>query len=280
MRNISLFKDFTKEIGTRTLVQITEGIRGDHYKEPILKIRELVDLGDQEKVDRLKKALVAFTVSGLFEGGRKMAFLKTYNPFVILDIDKLDPEIIPYLVLKINAIEFTRAAFISPSGRGLKIIVEVNSTMEMHGTAYRQVMGFYEEVLEVEIDKSGKDITRLCFMSHDPEVYFNQESTVFSVLKLDLNSGQASISKKDLIPGRAPELTNEERDLTVDYPKAFAICVTQANAKLVYKKGNRNNYIYQLGVNCNNAELETLRANKTVYRASYRGTSGHCCKGV
>ena len=68
MRNISLFKDFTKEIGIRNLVQITEGIRGDHYKEPILKIRELVDLGDQEKVDRLKKALVAFTVSGLFEG--------------------------------------------------------------------------------------------------------------------------------------------------------------------------------------------------------------------
>ena len=255
MRNISLFKNFTKEIGSRTLAQIIDGIRGDHYKESITKIRELVDLGDQEKVDRLKKRLVAFTVSGLFEGGRKMDYLKTYNPFVILDIDKLDPEVLPYLVLKINAIEFTRAAFISPSGRGLKIIVEVNSKMEMHGIAYRQVMGFYEEVLEVEIDKSGKDITRLCFMSHDPEVYFNEDSTVFSVLKVDIDNSQASSSQKDIIPGRAPELSNEEADLTVDYPKAFAICVTQANAKLVYKKGNRNNYIYQLGVNCNNAGI-------------------------
>jgi len=255
MKYISLFKNFTKEIGSRTLSEIIDGIRGDHYKESISKIRELVDLGDQEKVDRLKKRLVAFTVSGLFEGGRKMDYLKTYNPFVILDIDKLDPEVLPYLVLKINAIEFTRAAFISPSGRGLKIIVEVNSKMEMHGIAYRQVMGFYEEVLAVEIDKSGKDVTRLCFMSHDPEVYFNEESTVFSVLKVDIDNSQASSSQKDLTPGRAPELSNEEADLTVDYPKAFAICVTQANAKLEYKKGNRNNYIYQLGVNCNNAGI-------------------------
>ena len=55
MRNISLFKNFTKEIGSRTLSQIVEEIRGNHYKDAISKIRELVKSGDQEKVNRLKK---------------------------------------------------------------------------------------------------------------------------------------------------------------------------------------------------------------------------------
>ena len=255
MGNISLFKNFTKEIGSRTLAQIIDAIKGDHYKKPVSEIRELVDLGDQEKVNRLKKGLVAFTVSGLFEGGRKMPFLKTYNPFVILDIDKLDTEVLPYLVLKIKDIEFTRAAFISPSGRGLKVIVEVNSEMEMHGIAYQQVMKFYEEVLAVEIDKSGKDITRLCFMSYDPEVYFNEESTLFSIQKNDMSNSQASSSQRDLTPGRAPDLSIEAANISGNYQEAFEVCVMQADAKLVFKKGNRNNYIYQLGVICSHAGM-------------------------
>ncbi len=79
---------------------------------------------------------MAFTVSGLFEGGRKLSFLKSYNPFVILDIDKLDMEILPDLILKAKAIPFTKVLFVSPSGRGLKIVVEVNTDKEKHGIAY------------------------------------------------------------------------------------------------------------------------------------------------
>ena len=109
---------------------------------------------DKEKADKLKKKLVAFTVSGMFEGGRRLSFLKNYNPFVILDIDKLDPDVLPYLILKIKNIEFTRVAFVSPSGRGLKIIVAVDSGMKMHALAYRQVCSYYEKELAVEIDLS------------------------------------------------------------------------------------------------------------------------------
>jgi len=173
----------------------------------------------------LKKELVAFTVSGVFEGGRNMSFLKTYNPFVILDIDKLDPDLLPGLVLKIQHIDFTRIAFVSPSGRGLKIIVEVDTEMKMHGLAYRQVYDFYEKELGVKIDKSGKDITRLCFMSYDPEIYFNEESTVFKVLESDNTRTQIAISTSDLTPRRAPDLSTEITNLTGNYQEAFGICV-------------------------------------------------------
>ena len=267
MKDISLFKNFTTVVGNRTLAEIVNGIQGDDYKKTVLEIQKLINNGNQEKANQLKKRLVAFTVSGLFEGGRKMSFLKSYNPFVILDIDKLDLEVLPDLVLKIKNIEFTRVVFISPSGRGLKIIVEVDSGVKMHGLAYRQVCNYYEKELAVEIDKSGKDITRLCFMSYDPEAYFNEDSTVFNIKKSNTDNGQESIQKKDLLPKRAPDISEEEANLTVDYEKAFAICVTQTDAKLVYKKGNRNNYIYQLGVICNRAgipaEVAIVESNRT-----------------
>ena len=255
MKNITLFKNFTTVLGRRTLAEVVDGIRSDHYKKSILKIRELVELEDQEQVDRLKKGLVAFTVSGMFIGGRKMSFLQTYNPYVILDIDKLDLADLPDLILKTKEIEFTRVAFLSPSGRGLKIIVEVDSEMEKHGLAYRQVSDLYEKELGVEIDKSGKDITRLCFMSYDPEIYYEEESTIFKVLEFDNNHTQTSSPDSDLIPRRAPDLSIEAANLTGNYDQAFGVCVMQTNAKSVFKKGNRNNYIYQLGVNCSHAGI-------------------------
>ena len=59
-----------------------------------------------------------------------------------MDIDKLEEDVLTMLIWKINEIEFTRVAFISPSGNGVKIIVKVDSGMEAHGVAYKQVADF------------------------------------------------------------------------------------------------------------------------------------------
>ena len=209
MKNISLFKNFITEIGSQSLDQIIEEIRGDRYKSPISKIRALVDIGDHKNANELKKELVTFTVSGLFGGGPKLTSLKIYNPFVILDINGLDPDILPYLVLEIKEIEFTKAVFKSPSGRGLKVIVEADADMEMHSLVYRQVCNFYKKRLRVEIENSGGLITQLCFMSYDPEAYFNPNNTVYKITKPDVEISTEQ-EPTDFIPDRAPDLTNEE----------------------------------------------------------------------
>ncbi len=255
MNNISLFKNFTKEVGQRSLTQIVDGIRGDHYRESVLRIRELVKAKDKKKANQLKKGLVAFTVSGLFEGGRKMPFLKTYNPFVILDIDKLDPGKLPGLILKIKQIDFTRVVFISPSGRGLKIIVEVNSDMKKHKAAYWQVMNYYKDYLMVEIDKSGSDITRLCFMSYDPDVYFNPKSSVYEILESEVETTQSANVIPNLTGHRAPAILDKSANLKVNYTDAFARCVERTDGEMVFEEGNRNNYIYKLGAYCSHAGI-------------------------
>jgi hypothetical protein len=76
--------------------------------------------------------------------------------------------------------DFVFASFVSPSGNGLKIFVKVSSNKEQHKETFLKLQRYFEELLTVEIDKSGKDITRLCFMSFDPELYLNENSEVFS----------------------------------------------------------------------------------------------------
>lgn len=251
MKNISLFKNFITGIGSLSLAQIIKEIRGNDHKGSVLKIRKLVETGDLEKADQLKKELVAFTVSGLFEGGPRMVFLKTYNPFVILDINNLDPHYLRYLIFKIKYIEFTKAVFVSPGGRGLKIIVQVDSKMKMHNLACHQVRDFYEDRLAVEIEKNGNNISRLCFMSHDPGAYFNSKSTVYKIEIPEIKT-EKSLSKKILAAtsGESLKPVDDGADLTSDYSQAFTTCVIETNSKSIYKQGNRNNYIYELGILC------------------------------
>jgi hypothetical protein len=272
VENISLFKSFIKDVGTRTLSEIVSGIRGAHYKEAVFQIRKAVGRGDKEEANKLKKGLLGFTVSGEFSGGRRMEFLKEYNPFVILDIDKLAADVVKPLLDDINRIEFTRASFISPSGRGVKIIVKVDSKMEQHGVAYEQLAEYYQHALAAEIDRSGKDITRLCFMSHDPSAYFDPESAVFHVMNFeDANFGPLPESRLNYSSGSGSSVEKEGADLNIDFEGAFAKCVIQTKEEIEFKNGNRNNFIYQLGVRCFHAGIPfevTDRLSKGVFDLS------------
>ena len=39
---------------------------------------------------------------------------------------------------------------------------------------------YYDKIIGVQSDKSVKDITRLCFVSYDPDLYLNENSEVFN----------------------------------------------------------------------------------------------------
>ena len=92
-------------------------------------------------------------------------------------------------------------------------------------------------------------------MSYDPEIYYDEESRVFKILESDNYNTQTSSPDSDLIPRRAPDLSIEAANLSGNYQEAFGVCVMQTNAKLEFRKGNRNNYIYQLGVTCSHAGI-------------------------
>ena len=102
----------------------------------------------------------------------------------------------------------TYSCFIRPGGKGLKILVRVFSRPVLHKQAFNQVKDYYERELNVLIDPSGKDVTRLCFVSWDKLLYLNPSSAIFktyvNVVEEDIDMIVRQIEKKKL-------------DITVDY---------------------------------------------------------------
>jgi len=203
---VSMFRNFNQVVENLDITMVLEQIRSGKYKSRILALRALLRQGKTDEYNDAKRSLPAFTPSGLFEGGRKMEFLKEYSGLIILDIDKLTREQLCAVRSRVEEIPYTHACFISPSGNGLKILVKVFSRPVYHKVVFNQVKSYYEEHLkgsdqclvidingntnynstvaesqatQIQIDPSGKDITRLCFVSWDEMLYLSPSAAIF-----------------------------------------------------------------------------------------------------
>ncbi len=233
----TIFKNFNQPIETKSLLLITKDIVEGKYKDLISPIRMAIGMGKEDRADTFKKSLPAFTPSGVFEGGRKMEYLKMYSGFVHLDFDKLNPDELEEATKIINNIPYTFACFTSPSGNGLKVFIEINTGVEHHKTAYQQVQQYYEKEIGIDADPKCKDITRLCFVSDDPNGYRNSNNQKF-IVKIEQQP------KEIIQPKSIQNDTTNSTDI-------FQQCIQFTDNKASYYKGNRNNYIYQLACNCN-----------------------------
>ena len=127
--------------------------------------------------------LPAVTFSGTFpKGKRKAQHLAVHSGLVTIDIDGLLPSQIPQLLAELAQMPHVVLAFISPSGLGIKVIVRVDPipTNDLeHKGAYQACLDFFENLtLEYgfEIDTSGKDCSRLCYLAHDSLAIFHTDT--------------------------------------------------------------------------------------------------------
>lgn len=67
----------------------------------------------------------------------------------------------------------TALLFRSPSGDGLKWIIEISRGRTPHSAYSRAIASYITKAYGIEPDKSGKDIARACFLPHDPDAYIN-----------------------------------------------------------------------------------------------------------
>lgn len=251
MASSTIFRNFTVPVEKRSLLLIGNDIANGKYKAEVEEIRGLLEQGKAEEAASKKKQLLAFTPSAVFTEKRQMPFLEMYSGFVHLDFDKLTPEQLDTAFKVIAEIPYTFLCFISPSGNGLKVFVEVNTGIEHHDTAYLQVQQFYEEATGLKADPSCKDITRLCFMSYHPGLYKNIRNEKFKV-QLPEAKMQEPV-KETTEPFSPPHQSEPEEDLNTAF--IFNQQIQFTNQKSLYTDGNRNNYIYRLASNCNRAGL-------------------------
>jgi hypothetical protein len=236
---VDYYTELSKNDGSRFLSDVLIAIKkGSTQKDVILEIRDKCK--KEENYSGLKKTLEAFTPSGTFNDARKINNLNKYSGVLVLDIDNLGIRKLPILKKKVIDCPYTLAAFISPSGTGLKILVKVDTNSNMHNVAFKQVSEYYTSEMDIDIDTSGKDVSRLCFISYDSDLYENKNALVFKVI----DSFQA------------------------DYQKALK--TTQIKEE--FKEGSRNNFIHYLACNCNRIGIpETVAESLITDNYKYSG---------
>ena len=252
MASSTIFKNFTIPVEKKSLLLIGKDIISDKYKTEVEEIRNLIAQGNKAEADNKKKQLLAFTPSAVFTEKRQMPFLEMYSGFVHLDFDKLTPEQLQTAFAIISKISYTSLCFISPSGNGLKVFVEVSTELEHHDIAYLQVQKYYEDATGLKADPSCKDVTRLCFMSHDPNAYRTIQNEKFIVALPQFIQEQQSQTPTAIAPV-VPIEKAEPEDLNITF--LFNQQIQFTNQKASYTDGNRNNYIYLLASNCNRVGL-------------------------
>jgi Protein of unknown function (DUF3987)/VirE N-terminal domain len=250
MATCTIFKNFTIPIESKWINLIGKDIISEKYKTEIDEIRKLLAQGLKQEADAKKKQLLAFTPSATFTEKRQMPFMEKYSGFVHLDFDKLTVEHLKIAKEIISKIPYTQLCFTSPSGNGLKVFVEVDTGLEHHDIAYQQVQKFYEDATGLKADPSCKDVTRLCFISYDPDAYRTIEHKKFIV-----TAAEKPI-KETFVPQRVSQVPKQAEPVDLSQDFIFNQQIQFTNNKTQYSDGNRNNYIYQLASNCNRAGLD------------------------
>ncbi len=208
MEKISIFQHFNKVVTDIELNKVLDIIKSEKIKPQVLELRAILKKGDEKEYKKRKKQLPAFTPSGRFEGGRKQEYLINYNKTIILDIDDLKSGV-NEVKKKATECNYTYSCFISPGGHGLKILIKTDNSLLKHRECFLEIQAYYENLLNIKIDPSGKDVTRLCFFSYDPDIYINNESKIFKMAP-DINTER---NIKQLIT----EIENRKIDITDNY---------------------------------------------------------------
>ena len=249
---VTIFKNFNEVIEHKTIPEILHEIKTGKYRPGITYLRKSLAENKLEAYEKAKKSLPAFTPSGKFVSGRKMEFLEAYSNFIILDIDKLSTDNLAKAKEVASKSEFTYASFISPSGNGLKILVKVNTTKEDHKETFLAIQKHYETLLNHEIDKSGKDITRLCFYSFDDNLYHNESAKTF--VSEAMQTSQAEPVEASTTLNLKLDTSFLESELAKQTSNSEAIynhCVRFTEKKVQYATGSRNVFVHQLACNLN-----------------------------
>jgi archaellum biogenesis ATPase FlaH len=230
---IAVYKDtFSKEFIVMPPESMVEHIISGSWQEDVLYLRSL----NSAEYKAEKKRLMACTWSGTFrEGTRTIESLEKYSNLVVLDIDKLDTSTIDILKQQLSSDPLVYFCFISPSGRGIKIVIRVNTGPEHHRAAFLHLQKTFEDKYLIKVDPSGKDVCRLCYVSWDDTAIVNMRSFTFEV---DVRYGEIA---NTLTPTTVAGLKHQH-----DLESTFALAVRWVERTKTYVEGERNVYIHAL----------------------------------
>jgi len=145
-------------------------IVGDYAKQRTEKLR---GIKDSKQARQFKASTFDYcTFSGMFQTRNDKALI-SHSGILCIDFDHLqNVDLLRNQLLQDEYFD-TQMLFVSPSGDGLKWIISIDTAKSSHGEFFAAVANYILQTYKVEVDKSGRDISRACFLPHDPQAFIN-----------------------------------------------------------------------------------------------------------
>ena len=226
---ISVFKSLFN-LDTPFAMNLEEVI--DMIKNPREELLSLVnrirDEQDKEKIQELKKGLYAIMFNGTFSA-RYDNKLVEHSGLCVLDFDKYPTNEL-MMAHREELIEdpHTLLCFVSPSGRGLKVLIKIpKSNKDEH---IRRFNAYKEYVDSEYFDEKNCNVSRVCYASVDTNLYYNPDSVLFESIQEEvINTYESSVA---VVPVTSDdEVIN--RIMSWNFNKDFV-------------EGERNDYLFMI----------------------------------
>lgn len=149
-------------------------VRDGAYLKQITAFQNSGALSKDQRAE-IKQLIPAVTISGIFKDSVKNANLLTHSGLICIDFDAVENP--AELKAQLSKDPYTFAALLSASGNGLAAIVRIEA--EKHLDAFNGLKTYYLRNYGQLIDQSCKNVSRLRFLSYDPQLYTNPSAKVF-----------------------------------------------------------------------------------------------------
>tara|TARA_R100000734_G_scaffold19103_1_gene18121 strand:+ start:2140 stop:3924 length:1785 start_codon:yes stop_codon:yes gene_type:complete len=173
----NLFDTKIHEIGVDKALQ---RIKNGSSKETV----DLIRSGDKA----LKQKLPIVLFSGMFSE-RKDNSLQRHSGFIVMDFDNLND--VQDAKMKLATDEHSYATWVSPSGNGVKVLVRVTNP-EHHDNHFRALQKYFDKAYGLEVDSTGKNPSRACYESYDPDIVINKDCKRFGAMLSEKSENQSA----------------------------------------------------------------------------------------
>ena len=179
---VTLFKDLKKSKDVPhyyNIEKIVERIKNGTSKELIQQIKAEKD---KDKQNELKALLPCILFAGQFLERRDSALIK-HSGLCVLDFDKITEDKFEDIYLKLKTNPHVILLFKSPRGLGLKAVIRIPECDKK--THPRYFKGFQFKYQYEFFDESNSNISRVCYESYDPDIYYNPDAVIFTDIAPD-----------------------------------------------------------------------------------------------
>ena len=152
------------------LLQVYQLLKGNPFEARTTSLRNIADKTDARNYKAAQFDYVTF--SGTFSK-RSDSSLIRHSGLMAVDFDHVNDIDELKATLLMDQYFETELMFVSPSGDGVKWIIPVDITAAAQSIFFRAVANYIKKTYGLEVDQSGKDVSRACFLPHDSAPFIN-----------------------------------------------------------------------------------------------------------